>query len=247
MAKKNSIVLILPAYNAEKTLIPFLAKLPKKIFSKIIFVDDCSSDNTYNVAKKQKGIVVYKTPSNLGYGGNLKYCLNLALKNGAEVIVELHPDGEYGTDGILPAIEKIKKGAGMVLGNRFAKNVKHPGMLFWKKPFIEGLTVIDNLILGTNVGDMHQGFRVYSSKLLENIPYKNDRDGYIFSFEIIAQAVYNGFKIGSVPVSTIYSGKKKGAKPIPAVIYSMQTFGVCIKYLLAKLGITSALFPAHKK
>src|SRR5690242_19185583 len=103
---RDKIVAILPAYNASKALIPFLKSLPKNIFDEIILVDDVSRDNTFEIAKKQKGIKVYQNKRNLGYGGNLKVCLGKALDAGAEVIFELHPDGEYGFDGIEIALEK---------------------------------------------------------------------------------------------------------------------------------------------
>jgi len=243
----QKIVLILPAYNAAKTLIPFLKALPKYLFGAIILVDDCSSDNTYQIAKKQKGLLVYRTPRNLGYGGNLKMCLGLALDRGANVIIELHPDGEYKMDGIIPGLAKIKKGSDFVLGNRFKGNSKIAGMFWWKHPFIKLLTAIDNLILGTNIKDIHQGFRIYTRDLLNAVNFRTNSNNYLFSFEIIAQAAFKHTPIANVPISTFYKGKKRGASFKASIIYSLGTFKVLALFILAKLGLISRLFRKQGK
>lgn len=238
----KKIVLILPAYNAAKTLKPFLAKVPKNIFDAVILVDDNSADNTYNMAKKYKGIKAYKNIKNLGYGGNVKKCLSLALKDKADVIIEIHPDGEYGFDGIIPALEKVKNGSSFVLGNRFDKNIKATGMLWWKYPATRILTFIDNLVLGADIKDMHQGFRVYTRKLLEETNWRLGSNDFIFSFEIIAQAAFKNIKIESVPVSTRYSGIKRGATAKASIVYTLKTFWTLALFFMAKLGIRNPLF-----
>ncbi|MBI2595289.1 glycosyltransferase family 2 protein [Candidatus Daviesbacteria bacterium] len=229
MFKKLKVVAILPAYQAEKTLLPFFKTLPKGVFDEVILVDDCSSDKTYEIAKKHRGIKAYQNPKNLGYGGNVKQCLKTALKHGADVMIEIHPDGEYGADGIIPALLEIKQGAKFVLGNRFAKNPVSSGMFLWKYVFIRVLNLIHNLILRTNIPDLHQGFRVYTRQQLSKVNFKKMSDGYIFSFEIIVETIFKKMHISSVPVSTKYQGAKRGAYFKNSLVYGLQTLAICLK------------------
>lgn len=238
-----TIIAILPAYNASKSLVQFLKTFPKEAFDEVILVDDCSKDHTYDLAKMQKDISVYKTMRNLGYGGCLKMCLGIALAHGADIIVELHPDGEYLVDGIRPALKKVQQNSTFVLGDRFFdRNPLDSGMPLWKYPFLRLLTTIDNLILGTNVGDMHQGFRVYTREFLERINFRSNSNGYIFSFEIIAQAAFKKIPISSVAVTTSYKGKKKGASVSASILYSVQTFRILLLFLCARIGLKTKIF-----
>lgn len=245
---KNSstakVAAVLPAYESAATLEGVLNALPREYLHYIILVDDYSKDQTFEIASKDNSILVYRNEKNLGYGGNVKRCLCLALEHGADIIIEIHPDGEYGLESIAPAIEEIKKGAGLVLGNRFAwgKGPLKSGMYFWKFPFIIILNAVGNWALGTNLGDLHQGFRVYSSQLLKNINFMGNGDNYIFSFQVIVQTVFKKFPIREVPESCCYSGKKRGSRLLPAAIYSICIFGVIAQFFLAKLGIPVRLF-----
>lgn len=244
----SKVVAILPAYNAEKTLKRFLSTLPKDIFSHVVLVDDSSRDKTYEIAKKYKWLKVFKTPQNLGYGGNLKFCLSIAEELSADIMIEIHPDGEYKTDGILPAINEVKNGAKLVLGNRFSKtsHALESGMYIWKYPFLRLLSFIDNTILGTEISDLHQGFRVYTKELLESINFRSASNSYLFSFEIIAMTAFKKLKITEVAVSTKYEGKKRGANLKSVIIYSLGTFKVLVLFLLAKLGVAIQLFSHHE-
>lgn len=218
---KTKVIAILPAYNAAVTLKSFVASLPKDVFDEIIVVDDYSSDATYEVAKKIKGITTYQNAHNLGYGGNLKMCLGIALDHGADVIIELHPDGEYGTDGIVPAIQKVQNGAHLVLGNRFTAR---PKGMYWQKILVTRLlTAMDNWMLHTSIPDMHQGFRVYTRTLLERVQYRGLSNGYLFSFQIIVAAIKNKLMVDSVPVTAHYRGKKRGASWSASARYAADT------------------------
>lgn len=224
---KHKTIAVLPAYNAKATFKAVVDSFPNGVFAAIILSDDGSKDGTYEAAKKDKRLVVIKTPRNLGYGGNLKFCLSHALEMGADVIVEIHPDGEYQTDGILPAIAKVNNGAHLVLGNRFLGS--NNGMYAWKNWGTRVLSAIDRVVLHTTVGDLHQGFRVYTKTLLEMVPYKSYSNNYLFSFEIIVDAFRNRLSVGEVPVSTSYTGNKRGALPKAAILYATQTFFVLSK------------------
>ena len=226
----------MPAYNAEKTLEYVYKKIPKDWYDEIILVDDNSKDNTYREAKRL-GIESYKNKKNVGYGGNLKVCFEKALRKGADIIVELHPDGEYDPSAINPAVAKIIKGAGLVLGNRFAHSPLSRGMYTWKYIPSKILSLIQAKILNIPISDLHQGFRAYSRKLLEGINFRKNSNNYLFSFEVITQAVYLDMKISQVPVICHYEGKKRGASLTNSVLYTMGTFDVLALFLLSKYRI----------
>lgn len=243
MAKTGKIVSIFIAYNAAKTLEKFYHDFPKNLVDEIILVDDASKDNTFNLAKKL-GIRSYQNPVNLGYGGNMKRALNLALKAGADIIIDIHPDGEYKPTAIPAALKKINSGSEFVLGNRFSEETEplKNGMYFWKWIPIRFLNYIDKIMLGVNLDDFHQGFRVYTAKMLEKINYQANSNNYLFSFELITQAVYQHAKISQVPVEVNYTGKKRGASLKNSMNYSLGTFKVLILFILARLGFKINLF-----
>lgn len=243
MKLKRKIVTIFIAYNAAKTLEKFYKNFPKQYCDEIILVDDCSKDNTFNIAKKL-GIKAYRNPVNLGYGGNMKRALDLALSKKADVIIDIHPDGEYNPSAIPLALKKIQEGYQFVLGNRFTSLTKplKSGMYIWKLIPIRLLNSLDSLIFGIRLNDFHQGFRVYTSKMLNKVNFKENSNDYLFSFELIAQAVYNKIRITQVPVETNYTGKKRGASLKNSIKYSLGTFKILFYFILAKLGFRLKLF-----
>ncbi len=248
MEKKPKIVVIFLAYNASKTLAKFYNEFPKDLTKNIILVDDASKDNTFIIAKRL-GIKSYQNPINLGYGGNMKRALNLAIQAGADIIIDIHPDGEYKPSAIPDAIVAINKGADFVLGNRFTSidNLLKSGMYFWKIIPIKLLNVLDQIILGVKVDDLHQGFRVYTKKMLEQVNFDTNSNDYLFSFEIIAQSAFNKIKIVQVPVETNYTGKKRGASLKNSIKYSVGTFKILVMFILAKMGRQVALFTQKAK
>ena len=243
MKQKPKIVTIFIAYNAAKTLQKFYQDFPQNLMDDIILVDDASKDNTFKLAKELH-ITSFKNPINLGYGGNMKRALDIALKRGADIIIDIHPDGEYKPSAIPHAIKEMRSGAEFVLGNRFTGLAKplRSGMYFWKWIPIRILNQIDKIILGINLDDFHQGFRVYTKKMLKKIDYHLNSSNYLFSFELIAQAVYQNIKITQVPVETSYTGKKRGASLENSVKYSLGTFKILWLFILAKLGFKIRLF-----
>jgi len=234
------VIIFMPAYNAEKTVGEVWEKIPWKYKKNTFLIDDHSKDNTYTIAKKLD-ITSYYNRSNLGYGGNLKMGLRKSLDTGADIIVEMHPDNEYDPASIDPAIQTIMEKTGMILGNRI--NPVATGMYLWKYIPTKLLTAFDNLILGTQLSDLHQGFRVYTRQMLEIIPFEKNANDYLFSFEIIAQTIFYGFTIQEVSVKTNYTGKKRGASLKNSIAYTLDTFSVLKQYILAKAGIAQKLFP----
>ena len=243
MKKKQKIVTIFIAYNAAKTLESFYKNFPREYCDEIILVDDASKDNTFELAKKV-GIKSYKNPVNLGYGGNMKKALNLALEDGADIIIDIHPDGEYSPSAIPEALKKIREGSQFVLGNRFTSLIQpiKNGMYIWKLIPLRILNSIDSLIFGVRLNDFHQGFRVYTSNMLNKVNFQENSNDYLFSFELIAQAIYNKVKISQVPVETSYQGKKRGASLKNSIKYSLGTFKILLLFILAKLGFKTKLF-----
>lgn len=241
MKKKPKIIAIFLAYNAAKTLEKFYREFPKELVTDIILVDDASKDNTFDLAKKL-GIKTYKNPVNLGYGGNMKKTLMIALKQGADVLIDIHPDGEYKPSAIPAALKQINLGAQFVLGNRFIDSPLKNGMYIWKFIPIRILNWLDRKILKVKAEDLHQGFRVYTRDLLKRVNFEGNSNSYLFSFELIAQAAYHHIKIAQVPVETSYTGKKRGASFKNSIKYSLGTFKILLLFILAKLGFKISLF-----
>ncbi len=241
---KPKVIAILIAYNAEDSLKEFYASLPKNIFSEILLFDDASGDNTYNLAKKLK-IESFRNSKNLGYGGNLKKAIKEALRRNADIIVDIHPDGEYSPTPIPSAISQIKNGSLLVLGNRFYNFdylFKKSGIYKWKIPPITLLNLISKAIFQTKISDLHQGFRVYSNELFKKINIDSYSNNYLFSFELIAQAFYKKAKISEIPVKTSYSGQKRGSNLKNSILYTSGAINVLIAYLFAKIGFKTRLF-----
>lgn len=243
MKKPPKIIAIFLAYNAAKTLEKFYDEFPENLVDESILVDDASKDNTYELAKKL-GIKSYKNPVNLGYGGNMKKTLMLALRSGADIIIDIHPDGEYKPSAIPEALKKIHGGNQFILGNRFT-NLMQPiknGMYIWKLVPLRLLNSIDSLVLGVRLNDFHQGFRVYTREMLEKVNFEENSNDYLFSFELIAQAILKKVKIAQVPVETSYTGKKRGASFKNSFMYSIDTFKILFLFILAKLGFKTKIF-----
>ncbi|MEK7138471.1 MAG: glycosyltransferase family 2 protein [Patescibacteria group bacterium] len=242
---KPKIIAIFIAYKAARELENFYRSFPKELFDEIILVDDNSKDNTFELSSSI-GIESYENPTNLGYGGNLKRALLIALQKEADIIVDIHPDGEYKPSAIVPAIEAIKDGSEFVLGNRFFKGHKptENGMYTWKLLPLMMLGWISKVVLRLPIDDYHQGFRVYTRKLLEEVNFKANSNDYAFSIELLAQAAFYNIRTSLVPVEVSYTGDKRGASLKNSIIYSLRTLKVLFLYTVAKCGFTHPLF--HK-
>lgn len=219
------------AYKVVSNLEEFYKTIPKDLVDEIFLVDNSSNDGTFELAQKL-GIVSYRNHKNLGYGGNLKRAIGIALDHGADIVIDIHPDGEYKASAIFPALEEIKKGSQFVLGNRFSspKIAKSNGMFAYKVPPLFFLNWLCRKVLGLSVHDLHQGFRVYTREMLENIDFKNNSNNYIFSFEIIIQAVKKRIRITEVPIEVHYSGKKRGASLKNSIMYSLGVLRLLFQF-----------------
>lgn len=230
------IVVIMPAYNAEKTLEKTYNEIPKDIVDKVILVDDFSHDNTVGIAKKL-GIETYQHEKNYGYGGNQKTCYKKALELDSDIIVMLHPDYQYDPRVIPFAVGFVVLGiCDIVLGCRIRTRYEtlKAGMPFYKYVSNRLLTVLENVILGQNLGDFHSGFRVYRREVFEKIYFYQNSNGFVFDTEFIVQAVFCGFRIGDIPIPTRYFDEASSIDFRNSLKYGIQTVWVMIKYLLQK-------------
>lgn len=239
----EKIVLYMPAYKAAGTLKSVYHKIPKDVIDEMFLVDDGPEDGTQAVCR-ELGIPYTKNESNLGYGGNVKKCLQKALAQGADIIIELHPDDQYDPAVIPAAIAKIREGNDFVLGSRFinAGDALKNGMPFWKY-FINRLSSLPaRLVLGYPLSDFHTGFRVYHRRFLENSAFQNNHHDYLFSFEIIAQACFGKFRIGEVPVICKYYENVTQINFKRSMVYGRDVLKTLSDYIRAKSGKPSNIF-----
>lgn len=241
MQSKGSqkIIVVMPAYNAEKTVEKTYKDIPLSSVDEIILVDDASTDHTVDIAKKL-GINVIAHSKNRGYGANQKTCYDLALKKGADIIVMIHPDYQYNPKVIPYAIGFIIHDiCDVIIGSRIRtrrETIKN-GMPLYKYISNRFLTLIENFILGQNLGDFHSGFRAYKSEVLEKINYYENSNDFVFDSEFLAQAVFYEYRIGDIPIPARYSSDSSSINFRRSLKYGIQTIGVLVKYFLQKMGM----------
>lgn len=231
-------VIVLPAYNAEKTLEITVKSIPEVYKYDIILVDDCSTDNTFDLAKKL-GLEVYKTDKNSGYGANQKICYQKALERGADIVVMLHPDYQYDPKVVPFMCGLIEIGiCDVVLGNRIRtrKEALKGGMPLYKYVSNRFLTMIENVVSGQNLGEWHSGLRAYSRNVLETINWKANSDDFVFDTQFMFQCVNAGFRIGDIPVPVKYFDEASQIDFRRSVVYGFSSLFVAFQYLIKKVG-----------
>jgi glycosyltransferase involved in cell wall biosynthesis len=236
---KAKVIAVMPAYNAEQTLAKTLADIPPGVVDEIVLVDDASHDRTVEVARSL-GLTVVVHPQNRGYGGNQKTCYDEALKRGADIVVMIHPDYQYDSR-LTPFLTGIVQLGicDMVLGNRIRtrQEALAHGMPVWKYLANRTLTFVENFLTGQTLGEFHSGFRAYSRKVLETIPYHRNSDGFVFDQQLIIQAVQFGFRLGDIPVPVRYMPEASSIQFWPSVIYGVQTLWTLLRWLLHRSGV----------
>ncbi len=241
--ERTKVVGMIPAYNCAHLLKRAYEQIPKECFDDIIVVDDGSTDDTLKVAQTL-GVKVFTHPHS-GYGGNIKYAILKALALGADYCIEIHGDGQYDPKVIPAAIEKIKTGNyDFLLGSRFIPLLQplKDKMSLVRFAANLGMSLIDRLVLRLPLSEFHQGFRVYSRRLIETIGLEHTSDDHLFSFQIIAKAAFAKLRVGEIPVRCNYADEHTSINLRRSVVYATLTFGVLVVYILAKLGIRSELF-----
>ena len=240
------VIVVMPARNAARTLERTVSGIPDGWVDEIILVDDKSSDDTVEIARRlPQNLHVVWHPHNVGYGGNQKTCYLEALQRDADVVVMLHPDGQY-EPGIIPKlVQPIVAGeADLMLGSRFLTpgGARSGGMPWWKIVANRGLTTAENLALGTRLSEMHTGYRAFSRKLLLEVPFLRNALDFSFDSELLMQAVHFGFRIHEVPCRTIYFNDASSITFKPAAIYGVKTLGAAARFRFHRAG----LLPSRK-
>ena len=235
----GKVIVVMPAMNASKTLQQTVAEIPMEWVDEVIVVDDSSADNTVEVARTLPVQVVWH-PHNVGYGGNQKTCYLEALQHEADVVVMLHPDGQYEPELIPRMIAPILRGeADLVLGSRLLipGAALAAGMPLWKLVANRFLTAIENRIMGTRLSEAHTGYRAYSRRLLLTVPFLRNSHDFVFDSELLMQAAHFGFAITEVPARCRYFEEASSVGFRRSVVYGLSTLRVVARYLLHRLRI----------
>lgn len=230
----------MPAYNAARTLQAVYEKIPKRLIDKILLIDDGSKDQTVKLAKKL-GIDTTVHAKNLGYGGNQKTCFTRALEQEAEFIIMLHPDGQYDAADLPLIVDALKSGkADLILGSRFLGK-RHQTPLY-KAISIRFITILFNIVLGTHLTEVNTGYRGFTKKFLQSIPFQNNGNGYIFDPQVILQAVHFGFRIKEVPVTKDYLKEASSPNFRQSVIHGLENLQLLLDYFLHKYKLKKSSF-----
>ncbi|MHB9147953.1 MAG: glycosyltransferase family 2 protein [Candidatus Amoebophilus sp.] len=240
MLKSNKkVIVVLPAYNASKTIELTYKDLPHAWVDTIILVDDGSNDNTVEIAKNLGIQHIICHSYNKGYGANQKSCYKKALELGADIIIMLHPDYQY-TPKLIPAmVSLLDQGLyDVVLGSRIlGKGALQGGMPLYKYIANRLLTMFQNLMLNEKLSEYHTGYRAFSRKVLENVNFQNNADGFIFDNEMLSQIIYKKFKIAEITCPTKYFPDASSITFVKSIRYGLGVLRVSYKHLLARLNI----------
>jgi len=229
------ICVVLPAYNAESTLVNTYREIPLDIVDDVILVDDCSSDKTTEVALRL-GIKTISHQTNLGYGGNQKTCYREAIARGADIIVMVHPDYQYSPKLVAAMAAMISyREYDLVLGSRIlAQNTVSGGMPVYKYVSNRLLTFTQNLLLRQKLSEYHTGFRAFSRKVLETLPLDKNSNDFVFDNQILIQAMHHGFRIGEISCPTKYDANSSSISLPRSVKYGLGVLSSSVEYLLYK-------------
>lgn len=233
------VAVVMPALNAARTIVSTVEAIPRDWVDEVIVVDDGSTDETREIARELDVTLVWH-PHNVGYGANQKTCYLHALQSEAEVVVMLHPDGQYEPPLIPELIEPILSGeADMVLGSRMAERgaARAGGMPLYKIVANRGLTTLENRVMHTRLTDLHTGYRAYSRDLLLHVPFLRNSLDFSFDSEMLMQASHFGFRIAEVPARTRYFGDASSIRFGPASVYGLKTVWAAVRLVLHRLGI----------
>ncbi len=246
MISNKKVVVVMPAYNAEKTLLRTYNEIDRTIVDEVLLVDDCSRDDTLKLAEKL-GIRCFRHEQNRGYGGNQKTCYREALKLGADIVIMLHPDYQY-TPKLIPAMAGMLASDvfDVVLGSRIlGGGALKGGMPLYKYIANRFLTAVQNLLTGMKLSEYHTGYRAFSRKVLETLPLERDDDDFIFDNQMLCQTHYAGFRIAEVTCPTKYFEEASSINFVRSSKYGLLCLWTGVLHFLARTGIFHAeIFPA---
>jgi glycosyltransferase involved in cell wall biosynthesis len=232
--KKLKVVAVLPAYNAARTVERTLRDIPPGAVDEIVLVDDASRDGTAEAARAL-GIDVVSHDRNRGYGANQKTCYREALARGADVVVMLHPDYQYDPRCVPLLTRFIELDVCDVMFGcriRTRREALAGGMPAYKYFFNRLLTLVENMAMGLNLGETHSGFRAYSRKVLETLPWERNSDDFVFDQQFIVQARHFGFRMGDVPVPTRYGDDASSINFRRSAVYGLGTLWTLLRWAL---------------
>ena len=240
MLNGKKIVVVMPAYNAEKTLRRTYDEIPKDIVDEIILTDDRSGDRTVDVARSL-GIKVFVHDRNLGYGGNQKTCYREALRSGADVVVMLHPDYQYPPKLITAMAALITSGMfDVVLGSRILGNkALEGGMPVYKYIANRLLTLVENNMITQKLSEYHTGYRAFSREVLTNLPVMENSDDFVFDNQMLLQAFFFGYRVAEITCPSSYTKDSSSINFSRSVVYGFGVLGTAWRYMLQKRGLGS--------
>ncbi len=241
MWNNKKVVVVMPAYNAEKTLATTYKEIPRELVDAVILVDDCGTDNTSKLAKQLGIEYVIRHEKNKGYGGNQKTCYNKALEIGADIVIMLHPDYQY-TPKLIPAMVSIIGNdlyqvviASRILGGGALKG----GMPLYKYIANRFLTGFENLLLGAKLSEYHTGYRAFSRDVLLAVDYLQNSDDFVFDNEMLSQIIYKKYEIGEVTCPTKYFAEASSINFARSVKYGLGVVRVAITHRLQRYHLLS--------
>lgn len=247
MYKDKKVIVFMPAYNAARTLRKTYDEImAQEIVDLVIIVDDASSDETVQIAKELPQTLVHTHASNRGYGANQKTSYRLALEQGGDIIIMVHPDYQY-TPKLIPAMASMI-GNGLyhcVLGSRILGGYALKGhMPWWRYLANRFLTLVENIMTGAKLSEYHTGYRAFSRQLLEKLLIDFNSDDFVFDNQVLTQILWHGYQIAEVSCPTNYFAESSSINFRHSVKYGLGCLGTALKYRLAKIGlINSKLFP----
>jgi glycosyltransferase involved in cell wall biosynthesis len=247
MFRDRKVVVVMPAYNAAKTLVQTYKEVVEQgIVDLVIIVDDASRDETTAIAKTLPNTIVHTHSKNLGYGGNQKSCYRLALQEGADIVIMVHPDAQY-TPKLIPAMASLIAADlyPCVLGSRILGGYAlKGGMPLWKYVANRFLTLAENILLGAKLSEYHTGYRAFSRDILERMPLQTNSDDFIFDNQMLAQILWFGYTIAEITCPTRYFKEASSINFRRSVTYGFGCLITGLKFRLAKWGwLSSELFP----
>jgi glycosyltransferase involved in cell wall biosynthesis len=236
----KKIVVVMPAYNAAKTIERTYREIPMDLVDEVVVTDDASSDETVAVAKKL-GLHTLVHETNRGYGGNQKTCYAEALRLGADVVVMLHPDYQYTPSLLAPMIGMITDGPfDVVLASRIlGGGARKGGMPFWRYFSNRALTFVENLLLGAKLSEYHTGYRAFSREVIESLALNENSDDFVFDNQMLAQIIHAGFKIGEVSCPAAYFEEASSINFRRSVRYGLGVLVVSVQLFLERHGLAS--------
>jgi glycosyltransferase involved in cell wall biosynthesis len=239
MLNGKKIIVVMPAYNAAKTLRQTVVEIPREIVDEILLVDDGSDDETVALARELK-LLTFQHERNFGYGRNQKTCYREALLHDADIVVMVHPDYQYSPKLIVPMAGMIAFGEyDAVMGSRIlGKGVLHGGMPLYKYVANRFLTLFQNFLMDFKLSEYHTGFRAFSREILETLPLEENSDDFVFDNEMISQAIYFDFRVGEISCPTRYFAEASSINFSRSVKYGIGVLSTSIKFRLDKTGLT---------